>query len=270
VLSDLTSMLRDPVTGESGLILTSELVEGSEVMQGVLQAPSGASSLIDDGVWEAMGGRRATRTLAQLSNVMPPTPQLYERLWRGRSLTLLSKRPFPLKEELAELQVAIEPVAGQVIVDVACSEGLYGRTLAASGAQILAVDHSEPFLQRTRKHANDLRVSVTPVRALAQHLPFGDATADAVVMGGSLNEIGDQRAALAEMGRVCRPGGRWFVMCLTSSTKRGGKVVQALVRPAGIRFGSRQRAVDMAESVGLKVDTVADDGVVLRLSGTRA
>jgi SAM-dependent methyltransferase len=270
VLSDLVSILRDPVTGESELTLTSPLEEGSEVMQGVLRAPSGATSMIDDGVWEAMGGRRAQRTLAQFSNRVPPTPQLYERLWRGRSLTLLSKRPFPLKEELAELNVAIEPVAGQIIVDVACSEGLYGRTLAASGAQVLAVDHSEPFLQRTRKHANDLRVSVTPVRALAQHLPFGDATADAVVMGGSLNEIGDQPAALAEMGRICRPGGRWFVMCLTSATKRGGKIVQTLARPTGIDFFSRDATVAMAESAGLKVTTVVEDGVVIRMSGTRA
>jgi SAM-dependent methyltransferase len=269
VLSDLVHLLRDPVTGESGLVLSSELVEGSEVMQGLLTAPSGAQSVIDDGVWEAMGKRRPQRSLAQLSNVVPPTPQLYERLWRGRSLSLLSRRPFPLAEELAELTAAINPQAGEVIVDVACSEGLYGRTLAAGGAEVLAVDHSEPFLQRTRKHANDLRVSVTAVRALAQYLPFVDGCADAVVMGGSLNEIGDQPGALAEMGRVCRDGGRWFTMSLVTATKFGGKVAQKLAGTGGITFPSRERTIEMAEAAGLVVDEAYQDGVVLRLAGTR-
>ena len=224
---------------------------------------------IRGGIWMAMGPHRAVRTLAQLSNVVPPTPQLYERLWRVRSLSLLSGRSFPVAEELAELTAALAPGPGRRCVDVACSEGLYARRLAASGAAVAAVDHSEPFLRRlaARTLAEELRIA--PIQALAQNLPLASGAFDGVAMGGSLNEIGDAPVAVAEMARVLAPGGRSFSMHLVAASSRPGRALQAVLRLAGIAFPTLAASREMFAAAGLEVTDARTDRVVVRMAGRR-
>jgi ubiquinone/menaquinone biosynthesis C-methylase UbiE len=52
---------------------------------------------------------------------------------------------------------------------------------------------------------------VTPTRGDARELPYEDASFDAVVLITVLGEIPDREAAIAEIGRVLRPGGRLIV-----------------------------------------------------------
>jgi SAM-dependent methyltransferase len=226
---------------------------------------------VSGGIWDAMGPWTPSRSLAQLSNIVPLTARIYESLWRRRSLTLLSGRPFPLAEELDELVAAVDVPAGSLVVDVGCSEGLYARTLAARrGAVVLAVDHAVPFLRRARERALHEGVRVVAVRALAQHLPVRSGAAAAVVIGGSYNEIGDQGACMAEAGRVLEPGGRFFMMSLVASRTRPGKLVQALVRPSGITFPSVDETLDAVRGPGrMVIDTTARDAVVLRTTASR-
>lgn len=228
-----------------------------------------------DGIIDAMGGRRALRTPAQLVNRLVPTTWIYESLWRVRSLGLLSGRPFPVAEELAELDAAVRPGPGMVAVDVACSEGLYGRHLAAQGAAVYLVDHSRPFLRKAlrRCRTEGSLERVTAVRALAQHLPFADGSVDAAVMGGSLNEIGDRLVAVAELARILRPGGRLFLMSLVAAvpggtSSRGVRVGQALSGPSGIAFPTPAETVAL---LGPHLRLVSErlDGVVLRLTAER-
>jgi SAM-dependent methyltransferase len=229
----------------------------------------GRVSPVEAGIWHAMGARRAARTPAQFSNVLPPVPQLYERVWRPRSLTLLSGRPFPIREELAELTAAVQPLAGEVVVDVAASEGLYARHLAATGVTAIAVDHSLPFLKRVVHRAAREGLAVVAIRALAQHVPLQSGAAHAVVIGGSLNEIGDQGAALDEAERVLRPGGRFFSMSLVRARTARGRLLQTLLGPSGISFPTEAETVAMATEAGLVVDEVRRHRVVLRVSAHR-
>ena len=118
-----------------------------------------------NGVWEAMGDRRAPSTPAQLLNRLPLVARRYESWWRVRSLDLLSGRPFPLPDELSELVAAIGPADGLPVLDLACSEALYGRALAARGAHVVAVDHSRAFLRQAAVRAAADGVSLVRVRA---------------------------------------------------------------------------------------------------------
>lgn len=226
----------------------------------------------DDGILDAMDGRRASRTPAQLLNRLPPVARLYERCWRVRSLTLLAGRRFPIAEELAEVTTALDGALGPgaLVVDVACSEGLYGRHAARAGAAVALVDHSVAFLRRAqaRCDAEGIGARVELVRALAAHLPFADGSADAVVMGGSLNEIGDAAAALAEAVRVVRPGGRLFLMSLVPDRSGPGRLAQALTAPAGIRYPSPAETVALL-GPGVRLLDERLDGVVLRLTAER-
>lgn len=226
-----------------------------------------------DGIVDGMGGRRASFSPAQLVNRLTPTTWIYESLWRVRSLGLLAGRPFDIAEELAELQDAVGPAldGGRgLVLDVACSEGLYGRHLAAEGADVVLIDHSRPFLRKAlrRCEAEGTIGQVDAVRALAAHLPFADGCADAAVMGGSLNEIGDEAAALAEMVRVLRPGGRLFLMSLVPGTTGRAKALQAMAAPNGIRFPTAARTIAW---LGGSMRLVSEhcDGVVLRVAAEK-
>ena len=217
-----------------------------------------------------MGGHHVQRTAAQLSNVIPPVPQLYERLWRVRSLSLLSGRTFPTSEELDELVTALDPRVGSVLLDVACSEGLYARALARRGATVVAVDHSVAFLKRVVRRATRDGLSIVAVRALAQHLPFAEQSFAGVGMGGSLNEIGDQQRAVAEMARVVRVGGSVFSMHLETATTPFGKVLQKAAGVAGVTFPTPDQTTNLFGSAPLKIVNIARDRIVVRVTAGRS
>ena len=269
MLRDLLPYLRTPRAGVGPLHVLpgSPLTTGSGggLVVATLVGPNGEDpSRIDQGIWDAMGGVSPARTPAQLSNVLPPTPQLYERVWRSRSLSLLSGRPFPLTDELAELDEAVGDVRGAVIVDVGTSEGLYARHLAGRGALVLAVDHSRPFLRRSIRRASRDGVAIAPARAVAHRLPVLDHVADAVVIGGSLNELGDLDAAMAEVARVLRPDGVLFLVSLVAAQSRVGRAAQRALRAAGIVFPTPEATRSLLERHGLVVTATRQERIVLR------
>lgn len=271
VLPRIVPILRCPLCHVDGqLELAGPIAADGTVANGTLRcARCQRSTPISNGIWDAIGTAQAPRTLAQLSNVVAPTPQLYERIWRVRSLSLLSGRAFPNSEELAELNHWFEPLPPRsIVIDIGCSEGLYARSVAASGHIVIAIDHSRPFLERVIKHRKNL--PIVAIRTVAQHLPIADASCDGVMIGGTLNEIGDQTTAATEMGRVCRPGGLFFDMSLTRASSRGGKALQALLRPTGVRFPTRDATKQLFINAGFEVDRMRADRVVLRLEGHRS
>ena len=227
------------------------------------------TSEVRDGIWHAMGDRRAARTPAQLSNVVPPTPQLYEKVWRVRSLSLISRRPFPNDEELGEMVAALSPGPGRVMLDVACSEGLYARALARAGSPVIAIDHSLPFLERVRDRCRAEGLDVLPVRALAQHLPIIADGVQGVAIGGSLNEIGDQQAAIDEAGRVLNGSGRLFSMHLLRAHTFWGRALQRVLGPSGIHFPTLPDTHHLLSHAGLAATEVRTDGVVCRVTAAR-
>ncbi|HEX6290404.1 MAG TPA: class I SAM-dependent methyltransferase, partial [Herpetosiphonaceae bacterium] len=152
------------------------------------------------------------------------------------SLSLLSGRAFPLREELTLLRGLVQPRDGQMYMDVACSAGLYARALAVPGAIVVGVDHAWPMLHQARSLSRQRGQRISYIRASAQSLPIGDGVAAGVGMGGSLNEIGDQQAALREIQRVLQPGGRFFCMNLVEAQSRWGRIVQRVLVPGGVAF----------------------------------
>ena len=58
-------------------------------------------------------------------------------------------------EPATERMLALQP--GERVLDVACGAGRFARRMAASGAQIVAFDHSERFIERARLRTTETR-----------------------------------------------------------------------------------------------------------------
>ena len=109
--------------------------------------------------------------------------------------------------------------AGGIALDVGSGPGNVTASLArAAGPDGLAlgVDISEPMLQRAVR--NEAGPQVGFIKADAQRLPLRDNTVDAVASTAVLQLIPNPAAALAEMARVLRPGGRLVIMVPTAGT----------------------------------------------------
>jgi SAM-dependent methyltransferase len=106
--------------------------------------------------------------------------------------------------------------SGGVALDIGSGPGNVTASLArAAGPDGLAlgVDISEPMLARAVR--NEAGPQVGFIKADAQRLPLRDNTVDAVVSTAVLQLIPDPTAAVAEMARVLRPGGRLAIMVPT-------------------------------------------------------
>jgi arsenite methyltransferase len=105
---------------------------------------------------------------------------------------------------------------GGIVLDVGAGPGSVTTSLAhAAGRDGLAlgVDISEPMLARAVRAAAGPQVGF--LRADAQRLPFRDETIDVAVSIAVLQLIPDPAAALSEIARVLKPGGRLAVMVPT-------------------------------------------------------
>ncbi len=105
------------------------------------------------------------------------------------------------------VQRAIDPQPGERILDVAAGTGTSSASLARSGATVVAVDFSPGMIDEGRKRNPQIEF----VEADAQKLPFGDDEFDVVTISFGLRNVADPKAALAEMYRVLKPGGRLLV-----------------------------------------------------------
>ena len=125
-----------------------------------------------------------------------------DRLWRRFVAATVAARP------------------GERVLDLAAGTGTSSRTFTTAGAYCVACDFSLGMLQvGARKAASRGRPqsgpAPGPVRFVAGDalaLPFRDAAFDAVTISFGLRNVADPDAALAEMLRVTRPGGR-LVIC---------------------------------------------------------
>lgn len=105
-------------------------------------------------------------------------------------------------------RAALGLTPGQLVLDVGAGTGVSTEELGRSGAFAVGADLSTGMLRAGRRARPD--VPLLAGDALA--LPFADATFDAVTISFALRNVVDTGAALRELARVTRPGGR-LVVC---------------------------------------------------------
>lgn len=103
-------------------------------------------------------------------------------------------------------RAAVAARAGERVLDLAAGTAASTVELTRAGAWCVAADFSLGMLRAGRHR------SVPRVGADALALPFPDGVFDAVTISYGLRNIAGTDAALAELARVTRPGGR-LVIC---------------------------------------------------------
>jgi demethylmenaquinone methyltransferase / 2-methoxy-6-polyprenyl-1,4-benzoquinol methylase len=139
--------------------------------------------------------------------------------------------------------------AGDDVLDLAAGTAVSTEELARSGAWCVAADFSVGMLL-----AGSSR-SVPKVAGDATRLPFADQVFDAVTISFGLRNVVDHEAALREMARVSKPGGRLVVCEFSTPTNPLFAAVykeylmQALPRVARAVASNPDAYVYLAESI---------------------
>jgi SAM-dependent methyltransferase len=205
-------------------------------------------------------------TPAGWTNHLLLVPWIYENIWRPRSLAILSGEKFSAERELNLLNEWVELPDEALVIDLGSSTDWYARGLGKQNASatIVAIDLAIGMLQAGRSYAlRDGLRNIAHVRAPAQRLPFGDATVDAIVCGGSLNEFQDMDVALREARRVCKADGGMLAMSLLKADSVLGQLGQIGARMGGIQFPRIGRFNALLESAGWRRERQQVFGVVV-------
>lgn len=97
-----------------------------------------------------------------------------------------------------------------VVADIGAGPGFFSIPAArATAAQVYAVDIEPQMLDAVRERAVRLGLTnVTTVPGRAERIPLDDAAVDRTLCAFVLHEVEDLAAALGELRRITRPGGR--------------------------------------------------------------
>jgi ubiquinone/menaquinone biosynthesis C-methylase UbiE len=125
-----------------------------------------------------------------------------ELIWNWDSPS--GRRRAARRAELLAIHGEVRP--GRRVLELGCGTGVFLEKLAAYGADITGIDLSADLLARCAvRMAGAPRITL--VRGNAEQMPFPGGAFDAVYGSSILHHLGLE-AALAEVRRVLRPGGR--------------------------------------------------------------
>lgn len=110
------------------------------------------------------------------------------------------------------VQRAVDARPGERVLDIGAGTGTSSEPFADAGVHVVPADFSLGMLRTGNRRRPDLGFTA----ADALHLPFADASFDAVTISFALRNVADPLAALREFHRVAKPGGR-LVVCEFSS-----------------------------------------------------
>ncbi len=140
---------------------------------------------------------------------------------------------------------------GMRVLDVCCGPGMLAAAVLERGAEAIGLDFSLAAVELAQKLVPNGRFE----QGDAQALPYPAASFDAVLCGYGLMHLPEPAAALREMLRVLRPGGRtalsvWdatgfgFALVYEAVRARGSMDVTLPHGPDFFQFGSPERMLN--------------------------
>jgi SAM-dependent methyltransferase len=165
-------------------------------------------------------------------------------LWNERAEAYRTSQTHASGDDLDLVVAWCEPADGVTVLDVATGGGHVARRLREAGASVVTVD-AAPGMQ-------------PDVVAPADHLPFADASFDAVACRIAAHHFPDVLAALKEMARVAR---HRVVICDNTFTSESAEKADRLRDPSHVRNYGAPEWRTFFELAGLEV---ADEAFMVR------
>jgi ubiquinone/menaquinone biosynthesis C-methylase UbiE len=130
----------------------------------------------------------------------------------GQRFWVEAPHPFITRSRLRE---TLSPLPGERVLEVGPGTGYYTLDLAewvGPDGAVEILDVQQEMLDHTMARATERGIAnITPTLADATSMPYEDGSFDAAVLVTVLGEVPDQDAALRELARVLKPGGRLVV-----------------------------------------------------------
>jgi SAM-dependent methyltransferase len=158
---------------------------------------------------------------------------VYERgLWAGRAAAYERGFARLTAHTTGALLDAAGVGAGTRVLDVGTGPGVVAAAAAARGARVTAVDAEPGMAEAAARNVPglDVRVAVLP------DLPLPDAGFDAVTGNFVINHTSDPAAALTELSRVLRPGGRLALTCWSDPPSPALSLAADAIEAAGVSW----------------------------------
>jgi SAM-dependent methyltransferase len=157
-------------------------------------------------------------------------------LWSERARLYRESAIHAAGEDLDLVVAWCEPGEGVTVLDVATGGGHVARRLRHAGCSVVTLDPA-PGMQ-------------ADVIAPAEHLPFADASFDAVACRVAAHHFADVQAALAEMARVAR---HRVVVCDNTFVSEASEEADRLRDPSHVRNYTPAEWESYFELAGLEI-----------------
>lgn len=138
-------------------------------------------------------------------------------------------------------RVAAKISLNDTVLECACGTGAISRYIAPKCRQLIATDFSAGMLKQARKHCQNYS-NIKIKRADMTHLKCRDNRFDVVVAGNVIHLLEDPHAAVKELERVCKPGGKIIIPTYINASAGVNKMAVQLLALAGANF---KRQFDM-------------------------
>jgi ubiquinone/menaquinone biosynthesis C-methylase UbiE len=162
----------------------------------------------------------------------------------------------PIHDAVLQRLVGLSPAH---VLDLGCGTGQLTQRLrtAFPSAGVIGVDLSDGMLERAveRLDEADGDGSTAFVRANAQCLPLAPGTLDVITCTESFHWYDDQEAAITELSRLLRPGGRLVIASIATVTGFADEAIQKATAAAGrpIRAIPKRKLRRILEAGGFSV-----------------
>lgn len=109
---------------------------------------------------------------------------------------------------------------GDFVLDAGCGPGVMTEVLASVHRNVKSLLYDSLFSMLEAARSRVAGVSSGAVRGVFETMPFSSGVFDAVMMGYSFRDARDMRAALEEISRVIRDGGRMLIVDIAKPDNR--------------------------------------------------
>jgi SAM-dependent methyltransferase len=244
---------------------TGALERARELLATEPAARAAEQGLNDAGYLDLLDGELESTGLTQDLMVTRLVPAIYERFWRPALGRVAKGLMGPgMAEEMRIARLLLGLGEGDVVLDLACGPGNFSREFARAvraGGLVVGVDASPTMLERGAAELRDSDPgNLVLIRADATRLPFRDSSFDAASCFAALHLFDRPFAAVDEMRRVLRPGGRIAVMTSVRRELTLRPLKPVIERTSGMRIFEGDEIVGALEQRGFT-------GIHRRLSG---